>query len=1137
MRKSFVKWLFAAVLLAVTHASFAVKAIQDTLYVKQPDGMQIAIRLHGNEFFHYQTTDDGYLVKKDSKGYFRYATVDGTGLMKLSKYAVKAGALRTASERSYLKSINRTIQLSRLQKSTASMVVSAASAGPMKVASSATSATSFPLTGSPKSLVILVNFSDKAFSVASPQVAFTNLLNQTGYSTNGGTGSAVDYFKSCSLGKFSPQFDVVGPYTLPNNMAYYGTNSSGFDQNPQQMVIDACTLAYNAGLDFRNYDTDGDGFVDNVFVYYAGYNEAEGAPSTTIWPHRWSLANTSTRFNGRIIFDYACTSELKGTSGANMCGIGTFCHEFGHVLGLPDYYHTTESKATLGWWSIMDYGSYANSGRTPPVYSCYDRFFLGWLTPQQVSSASNLALAPIYQATTQPSSTAHQSYLLSATTHNLSGSSPNPTEFYMLEYRKLTGWDAYLPAEGMLIWHIDYNQTAWDNNTPNNYTDALQTASSHMRVYLQPLSGSTTTPGTAFTSGSFTPTTWAGVDINRAITSITKTTDSISFKLMGGVAATLPVISSTTNASSITATSATSGGVVGSDGGATVTARGVCWSTSSAPTVSGTKTVDGNGTGAFSSSITGLTGNTVYYARAYATNSVGTSYGPEVSFMYTTANKNISEIALPAICDVVVSSGTTFTSNSAGQTLHSLTVNAGGSVSFSNAVTISSDVVLKSNNSSSFSATVGSGATVSGTVKYVKSMDNAHWYFLSFPCDVLISDIKKSDGTSLGVLGTDWFIQYYNGSTRVTNQGSSSNWVNITNTAQSLTAYQGYAIGLKDGVGPFDVAFPLTASLLSGETLRKIPVTAYGSGNTGVSENNKGWNLVGQPYLSKFNSSNAGVRYLTFPNDATARTYTTQINASGRSIDPFSAFFVQANDSLQTAKITFALAGRQSVPSVAASELSNIQLTISTALGTDDTNLILDDAASASYLINEDAEKWLGIGTDIPQIFTTSDNINYAYNALPASQLNHLSLGYYRNTAGQTTISATKTATAGLSQLLLTDNDLNATTDLLAGSYSFRASAGVNTSRFTLSAQRIATSTTDQEGVVAPRLIVVDNAYVLQNAVPGSVVSIFNQLGQKTKTYLVESTAQKIDLDGAGVRFVVLSNEHHTWKYKVIVNK
>ena len=146
MRKSFVKWLFTAVLLAVTHASFAVKAIQDTLYVKQPDGMQIAIRLHGNEFFHYQTTDDGYLVKKDSKGYFRYATVDGTGLIKLSKYAVKAGALRTASERSYLKSINKTIQLSRLQKSTASMGVSAASAGPMKVASSATSATSFPLT-------------------------------------------------------------------------------------------------------------------------------------------------------------------------------------------------------------------------------------------------------------------------------------------------------------------------------------------------------------------------------------------------------------------------------------------------------------------------------------------------------------------------------------------------------------------------------------------------------------------------------------------------------------------------------------------------------------------------------------------------------------------------------------------------------------------------------------------------------------------------------------------------------------------------------------------------------------------------------------------------------------------------------
>ena len=102
-------------------------------------------------------------------------------------------------------------------------------------------------------------------------------------------------------------------------MSYYGGNDSdGNDKNPRQMVIDACTQAFNNGVDFAQYDTDNDGYVDNVFIYYAGYNEAEGASANTVWPHRWTLANANTTFNGKIVYDYACTSELKGKSGTNM---------------------------------------------------------------------------------------------------------------------------------------------------------------------------------------------------------------------------------------------------------------------------------------------------------------------------------------------------------------------------------------------------------------------------------------------------------------------------------------------------------------------------------------------------------------------------------------------------------------------------------------------------------------------------------------------------------------------------------------------------------------------------------------------------------------------------------------------------
>jgi M6 family metalloprotease-like protein len=394
-----------------------------------------------------------------------------------------------------------------------------------------------------------VNFSDKSFVTSSAQSAFTNLLNQSGYSANGATGSARDYFMASSYGKFSPEFDVVGPYTLSKTMQTYGANDAdGYDVDPARMIVDACKAADNAGVDFSQYDTDKDGLIDNIFVYYAGYNEAEGAAENTVWPHRWIVYTSeesssdytydgtvaSVTFDGVRLYDYACTSELKGTSGSNMCGVGTFCHEFGHVLGLPDYYHTAEDKTTLDYWDIMDAGNYLNDGRTPPVYSAYDRFYLGWMTPEEANTPSNLTLKPIYQGMTQPANTNQQSYLLSATAHNLVGNNPSPKEFFVLEYRKKTGWDAYLPAEGMLIWHIDYDQTAWDNNEPNNYTGTTQTASSHMRVYLQPLSGSTSTPGTAFTNGSFIPTTWSGTNINRAITEISKASDQVTFKLMGG---------------------------------------------------------------------------------------------------------------------------------------------------------------------------------------------------------------------------------------------------------------------------------------------------------------------------------------------------------------------------------------------------------------------------------------------------------------------------------------------------------------------------------------------------------------------------------------------------------------------------
>lgn len=526
--KQFFRTIFAFILFTGSYLTLsAIPAYPYPIKITQPDGSELTIMLRGDEFFRYKTTLDGVLLVEDANGIHKYARLTADG--RRVSTGVKAQEIqhRTNAEKKLVRELQDVTVQKRIDGIQKAARVSAAEKAVL-------ADNGFPLTGSPRSLVILVNFADKNFVVKNEKQAFTNLLNEKGYSANGGTGSARDYFSDASNGIFAPQFDVVGPYTLPQNMEYYGGNDTdGYDTNPHKMVLDACRLADEAGLDFTQYDTDNDGKVDNIFIYYAGHNEAEHAPENTIWPHRWYLSaagvsQSQRTIDGKILNDYACTSELRGKSGSDMCGIGTFCHEFGHVLGLPDYYHTAEDKNTLGNWSIMDDGAYNNEGRTPPTYSAYDRFYLDWLKPVELKVAQNVTIEPLLSS--------NQAYIITKDgNHNMIGNDPQPREFFVLENRQKTGWDAYLPASGMLIWHIDYLKNAWDNNSPNNYTGSSQTPTNHMRVYLQPLIGQTTTPGTAFKSGSFTPTLWNGTNINKPLTFIKESQDGlISFRFMGG---------------------------------------------------------------------------------------------------------------------------------------------------------------------------------------------------------------------------------------------------------------------------------------------------------------------------------------------------------------------------------------------------------------------------------------------------------------------------------------------------------------------------------------------------------------------------------------------------------------------------
>ena len=324
--------------------------------------------------------------------------------------------------------------------------------------------TAYPTKGEPLGLVILVNFSDVAFVTENPQQAFTRMLNESGYSENHGTGSARDYYIACSDSIFRPRFDVYGPYTLPNEMAYYGAQKgTAHDSHAAQMVEEACVWAEDAGVNLAKYDTDNDGVIDNVFIYYAGYNQAEGGPETSIWPHRSRVVNAKS-VCGKQISDYACTSELSGNRGKTMCGIGTFCHEFSHVLGLPDMYNTESSSTyTVGAWDIMAGGNYNNSGHTPPIYTGFERFMMGWLKPEQLSDPSDYEIAP--------AETGGKVFLIAEKEHNLNPKNLDPSEFWMIENRQHVGWDTpnnALAGVGLLITHITHDEGHWKNNTYNN---------------------------------------------------------------------------------------------------------------------------------------------------------------------------------------------------------------------------------------------------------------------------------------------------------------------------------------------------------------------------------------------------------------------------------------------------------------------------------------------------------------------------------------------------------------------------------------------------------------------------------------------------------------------------------------------
>lgn len=338
----------------------------------------------------------------------------------------------------------------------------------------------------PKGVVILANFKDKSMQSSHTQAVFNELCNATNCTVNDGYPSAAQYFADQSNGAYHPQFDVFGPVNLSRNLDYYGhnideygnptdeSNDNTSDQYATDAVVEACILANQQfDINWADYDSDNDGYVDFVYVIYAGQGEADGGAANTIWPHNWEIESaiyysnctytaTQCKVDGKKLNNYAMSGEI---SGGELGGIGTLCHEFGHVIGLPDWYDTAYGTnysqcLTPNDWDVMDGGAYNGDGHCPPNYSPWEKYFFGWHTPINLGNTGQ-------NVTLYANGTAnYQAYQI-----NTSGTQQTPTTSgwcYFIENRQKVGWDRGLSGHGMLLWKVNFNESKWTSNTPNN---------------------------------------------------------------------------------------------------------------------------------------------------------------------------------------------------------------------------------------------------------------------------------------------------------------------------------------------------------------------------------------------------------------------------------------------------------------------------------------------------------------------------------------------------------------------------------------------------------------------------------------------------------------------------------------------
>lgn len=455
--------------------------------VLQPDGTTVTLLMRGDEFQSFMTTVDGYTVIKGDDGFYRYAVKEGNQL-KASPFIAKNAEQRKADEQAFLTGTKKMIcaamsEEGKQWKEQVSKMYSATyenMQGGQRRAITPGAISERINYSKFKGLVVLVNWNDRSFNISEPVSFYQKLTNQENYTDDSKTvypynvkGSARDYFRDNSMGIFDPTFDVIGPVTINYSCEYpypkdaQGNVTSGWTTRMNN-ILKAVLAQANELVDFNDYDLNSDGYIDMVYIIFAGYGSyVQGNNVKLIWPHANDYTGYSDyagfpRYDNKRFGRYACSVEIQDSESyaqyhAYPDGIGTICHEFSHVLGLADHYDTDYDEngnaVTPGLYDVMDNGADNNQGLSPVGYSAFERYILGFAD----NTVTNLDVAGNYSL--EPLNTSNTAYFVKTAKNG---------EVFYLENRQKQGWDESLPGHGLIVWRIDTsNKSKFTSNKVN----------------------------------------------------------------------------------------------------------------------------------------------------------------------------------------------------------------------------------------------------------------------------------------------------------------------------------------------------------------------------------------------------------------------------------------------------------------------------------------------------------------------------------------------------------------------------------------------------------------------------------------------------------------------------------------------